>query len=196
MINTHRVPNTSWFGFQYAGEYCYWQGYRALGKFMCEMCWLLLLFQYRASGQTHAYQHCTDIHCQLRKPQTISLPLKYRTTHHKNKYNRQFCIRDKLLYRRARLPDKILILPGWLLWSLGLAPRQARFTFAFLPSIIGLGLAHAFSAPSLSAIVTCKAENMIASIYIATTRIAIIIILRSCHGCVAQLCVPSRRHTY
>lgn len=51
---------------------------------------------------------------------------------------------------------------------LGFAPRYARFTLAFLPSIMGLGSLHALSAAARSAMVTfatythrhtCKALN-------------------------------------
>lgn len=48
-------------------------------------------------------------------------------------------------------------IPGWL-WILGFAPRYARLTLALRPSIKGLGVAQALSAPSLSAIVTCAKE--------------------------------------
>ena len=41
-------------------------------------------------------------------------------------------------------------------FTLGFAPKIARLTFAFLPSIIGLGSLHAFSAPSLVAMITWK----------------------------------------
>ena len=41
-------------------------------------------------------------------------------------------------------------------FTLGFAPNIARLTLAFLPSIIGLGSLHAFSAPSLVAMITWK----------------------------------------
>ena len=39
--------------------------------------------------------------------------------------------------------------------ALGLAPRTARLTLAFLPSMMGLGSLQADSAPSLVAMITC-----------------------------------------
>ena len=53
---------------------------------------------------------------------------------------------------------------GWLspgcTLPLGLAPRIARFTFAFLPSMIGLGSLHALSAAGRSPIITCNIQTM------------------------------------
>lgn len=40
----------------------------------------------------------------------------------------------------------------------GLAPRYARFTLAFLPSMMGLGSLHALSAAALSAMVTLTGD--------------------------------------
>ena len=46
----------------------------------------------------------------------------------------------------------------------GLAPRMARLTFAFRPSMIGFGSFRALSAASLSAIMTWKQRNQDSSI--------------------------------
>ena len=42
------------------------------------------------------------------------------------------------------------------MFPLGLAPSIAKFTLAFLPSIMGLGSFKALSAASLFAIITCQ----------------------------------------
>lgn len=42
---------------------------------------------------------------------------------------------------------------------LGLAPRMAKLTFAFRPSMMGLGSLHALSAAGLSPIITCTQIN-------------------------------------
>lgn len=49
--------------------------------------------------------------------------------------------------------DKIRLLVCKL--PLGLAPRMAKLTFAFRPSMMGLGSLHALSAAGLSPIITC-----------------------------------------
>jgi len=45
--------------------------------------------------------------------------------------------------------------------TLGLAPKTARFTLAFLPSIMGLGSLQAFSAASLLPIITWNKKKQI-----------------------------------
>ena len=43
-------------------------------------------------------------------------------------------------------------------FPLGLAPKMARLTLAFLPSMMGLGSLQAFSAPSLLDIMTWEVQ--------------------------------------
>lgn len=63
-------------------------------------------------------------------------------------------------------------LPAWTL-PLGLAPRMAKFTFAFRPSIMGLGSRQALSAEDLSPIITCKQRQTVIAVVNAITRISI-----------------------
>ena len=49
----------------------------------------------------------------------------------------------------------------WRAFPLGLAPRMARLTLAFLPSMIGFGSLHARSAASFVDMITCKTKTEI-----------------------------------
>lgn len=65
----------------------------------------------------------------------------------------QTCCRNKIhLKNERRLPDSEIPVAI----PLGLAPKYAKLTLAFLPSMIGFGSLQARSAPSLFDIVTCN----------------------------------------
>lgn len=65
-------------------------------------------------------------------------------------------------FPKAQLPSgtqgarRAVSSPGCMI--LGLAPKYARLTLAFLPSMMGLGSLHARSAAALSAMVTFRGE--------------------------------------
>lgn len=58
---------------------------------------------------------------------------------------------------RREKPFRAASSPGCIIR--GLAPRYARFTLAFLPSMMGLGSLQALSAAALSAIVTLTGDT-------------------------------------